>query len=71
MYDKNGNIARLLRYGKNCTVMDSLTYHYQSGTNRLNWIDDTVAANRYTVDIDDQAPNNYLYDANGSMIQDV
>ena len=50
--------------------MDSLMYSYQSGTNKLDHINDAVNANNYTDDIDDQATGNYNYDAIGNLVKD-
>ncbi len=42
-YDPNGNILGYLRNGapslSKPAVMDSLTYNYDAGTNRLNYVD--------------------------------
>jgi RHS repeat-associated protein len=73
-YDANGNIQKLLRYGNptqgNQSIMDSLNYMYTSGTNKLDFIKDNVAATSYGVDIDDQPINNYGYDAIGNLTKD-
>jgi hypothetical protein len=39
--------------------MDSLTYSYVMGTNRLDHVNDSVPAANYDVDIDNQAAGNY------------
>jgi RHS repeat-associated protein len=70
-YDANGNIQSVRRYGKTGGMMDYLAYNYQTGTNRLLYITDTVATSRFTIDIDNQSSGNYLYNANGSMTKDV
>ena len=76
-YDANGNILKYLRNGHKATsVMDSLTYGYNNGTNQLNWIRDQVPAATYgTVagdvpDIDNQGANNYTYDEMGNLNSD-
>jgi RHS repeat-associated protein len=51
--------------------MDVLTYNYLSGTNKLRHVDDTVPPGNYSSDLDDQEPDNYTYDGNGSMQQDI
>nr|WP_246859045.1 hypothetical protein [Chitinophaga sp. XS-30] len=50
--------------------MDKLTYHYNAGTNKLNWVHDSVPAGNYDVDIDEQEAGNYAYDAIGNLISD-
>jgi RHS repeat-associated protein len=71
-YDANGNILTQNRHGHGTTPnMDSMTYHYQSGTNKLTYVDDVVSSSNYTDDIDDQSSGNYTYDAIGNMISDA
>ncbi|UUC46490.1 thrombospondin type 3 repeat-containing protein [Flavobacterium cerinum] len=86
-YDRNGNLLALNRWAPKsktaatATLMDQLTYNYQAGTNKLTHVDDTVANGEFTndagnpndtsLDIDDQAPNNYKYDAIGQLTEDV
>jgi YD repeat-containing protein len=55
--------------------MDSLTYNYNKTNgrltnNRLNYVRDNVSATQYTVDIDNQSVNNYVYDSTGNLIKD-
>jgi RHS repeat-associated protein len=50
--------------------MDSLNYHYNKGTNQLNWIHDTVPKTNYPEDIDNETPNNYLYNSIGQLAKD-
>lgn len=71
-YDANGNLTTLLRNGASSvnTAMDDLTYHYISGTNRLDHVDDAVSSGNYPNDIDDQGAGNYDYDAIGNLIRD-
>jgi len=56
-YDANGNLTKLIRYGDQSgsnALMDSLTYNYSSGTNRLFYTRDSMAAEtRYSGDFDD------------------
>ena len=71
-YDANGNILSLVRKGKSSQPnMDELSYHYYSGTNRLEYVDDAISATNYGIDIDDQAAGNYTYDAIGNLISDA
>ena len=65
-YDANGNIMSYNRNGNTAggkpLGMDSLTYHYIPGTNKLDYISDAVSRNNYAEDIDNQNPHNYTYD---------
>jgi RHS repeat-associated protein len=73
-YDANGNILKYKRYGNgnnNNSIMDSLNYFYYANTNKLNWIKDTVGASKFSVDIDNEATNNYVYDSIGNLTKDV
>lgn len=74
-YDPNGNILNYWRNGTTSggspLAMDSLTYHYQPGTNKLDYVDDAVDAANYSVDIDDEDTLNYRYDAIGNLTKDV
>jgi hypothetical protein len=72
-YDANGNITKLKRRGNkvDTLAMDSLDYYYTSNTNQLDYVDDYVPAGNYSNDIDDQASNNYDYDAIGNLIKDT
>ena len=70
-YDVNGNILKYVRYGHNGNIMDNLTYLYNSKSNQLNQITDKIAANKFQGDIDNQNPNNYLYDKTGNLTKDV
>jgi RHS repeat-associated protein len=80
-YDANGNILKYLRHGADASGapldMDSLNYNYNRDAggnlvnNRLNHVRDNVAAGNYTVDIDNQSTNNYLYDRIGNLKKDV
>ena len=51
-------------------TQDSLNYKYNTGTNQLQYITDNVANNVSTTDIDNQNPNNYIYDKSGNMVAD-
>ncbi|WP_299312824.1 DUF6443 domain-containing protein [uncultured Aquimarina sp.] len=69
-YDKNGNIATLIRYDQTGTdnVMDNLTYVYDDG-NKLNKVTDSGNKNEGFID-GNNTDNDYLYDDNGNMIKD-
>ncbi|QHS58195.1 RHS repeat-associated core domain-containing protein [Chitinophaga agri] len=74
-YDANGNILTYNRKGdstfaKKRLEMDDLAYHYYAGTNRLEYIHDSVDSANYDVDIDDQSLKNYRYDNIGNLIRD-
>ena len=74
-YDPNGNILKYLRNGNNTFSgdplgMDSLTYSYTPGTNRLDHINDSVPSSNYTTDLDNQSPGNYAYDSVGELVSD-
>ncbi len=73
-YDENGNITTYLRHGNTIAGMplglDSLTYHYNKGTNQLNWVHDTIPAINYPTDIDNEKPNTYSYNKNGELARD-
>jgi RHS repeat-associated protein len=74
-YDPNGNILSYLRNGTPSTgkqaVMDSLTYYYDTNSNRLAYVDDSVSINAYAEDLNDQSPGNFTYDAIGNLKADV
>ncbi|WP_431212104.1 RHS repeat domain-containing protein [Puia sp. P3] len=73
-YDPNGNIMTYLRNADSSAkgvVMDSLHYVYSTGTNKLDYIADSVAAARYSGDIDNQAAENYKYDSIGELVSDA
>jgi YD repeat-containing protein len=68
-YDANGNITNLSRKDKDGNYLDNMTYNYQTGTNKLNYIADPYHPT--SVDIEGQSSNNYTYDAIGNLTQDV
>jgi RHS repeat-associated protein len=73
-YDANGNILTYSRMGNKASAnkqMDDLTYNYKPGTNKLDYVHDTVDPSEYSVDIDDQAAGNYVYDSIGNLVKDV
>ena len=49
--------------------MDALTYHYNSGTNRLNYVAD-AHGQTYSNDFPGQSAYNFDYDAIGNLIKD-
>jgi RHS repeat-associated protein len=74
-YDANGNILNYNRKGdstfsKKHLEMDNLTYHYKTGTNKLDFIHDSVDSTYYDVDIDRQFAANYQYDSIGNLVRD-
>lgn len=74
-YDANGNILTYNRKGdttfaKKHLEMDDLTYHYKTGTNKLDYIHDSIDSTYYDVDIDRQFAGNYRYDSIGNLIKD-
>ena len=69
-YDPNGNMYGLKRYDAAGDLMDHFVYQLHSGTNRLNSVDD-YQTTAYPLDLEDQANNNYNYDAKGRLQSDV
>ncbi|UUC47428.1 thrombospondin type 3 repeat-containing protein [Flavobacterium cerinum] len=85
-YDRNGNLMTLNRWApryKNSgmtELMDQLRYNYQPGTNKLTHVNDEVPNGVFTndpsnpndtsLDIDNQKPDNYLYDEIGQLTSD-
>ena len=79
-YDGNGNIFMLNRNGAaDQTNMDKLTYSYQNN-NRLTAVEDQVNSNNYPLnpnapeaihDFDSRPSNNYKYDLNGNLKEDI
>lgn len=85
-YDANGNILRYLRQGignSNQRKMDSLSYIYKAGSNKLSYVRDKIngSANyssNSTADVEDQVPatpsnedtHNYRYDEIGNLVRD-
>ncbi|MBV7533912.1 RHS repeat domain-containing protein [Chitinophaga sp. sic0106] len=75
-YDPNGNILKYKRNGNitwagKSETMDSMQYHYLTGSNKLNFITDSVDLAAYENDIDGQQDKNYLYDEIGNLTSDV
>ncbi|OMP75147.1 hypothetical protein BW716_31605 [[Flexibacter] sp. ATCC 35208] len=75
-YDGNGNILTYNRNGNKTFAgsplgMDTLTYHYRPGTNKLSYVTDLVRGANYGNDIDNQSIGNYKYDSIGNMVSDV
>lgn len=51
--------------------MDNLTYSYNTGTNKLNHVNDAIAGANYNYEISNtQLQDNYEYDGNGALIAD-
>jgi len=73
-YDANGNIQRYDRHWYyNDPIMDSLTYHYETGTNKLLYVSEantSYASVHGSDDIEDQPSGNYAYDEIGNLIKD-
>lgn len=77
-YDANSNILNANRQGvrsnHDAAAMDSLTYSYYTGTNRLSHVDDKQKNNPlpgyFDTDIENQSANNYSYDAIGNLTKD-
>jgi RHS repeat-associated protein len=71
-YDKNGNIDQLIRYSNNGSIIDNLTYQYYSNSNKIRAIGDATSN---TLGFDDgvagYASDEYFYDANGNLDQDL
>ena len=67
-YDDNGNIQGLQRKYNN-TLVDGLTYTYNTNSNQINYITDSGSS---TSEIEDYPGNstNYTYDSNGNMTYD-
>ena len=77
LYDKNGNIKALQRYGQLSAstygLLDNLTYTLTG--NQLNRVDDTSTASVYGTNTSfvngASAAGEYAYDANGNLTQDL
>ena len=71
-YDANGNLLKLNRNGNEIAklAMDRLSYSYHPGTNQLRHVKDSVGAEVYSEDINNQEDDNYGYDAIGNMVKD-
>jgi len=70
-YDRNGNITSLDRQdGESQSLMDDLSYTYESETDRLLYVSDPVANSTFPNDIDQQPMGNYTYDDIGNLISD-
>ncbi len=64
-YDNNGNLSSLSRY-LNATLVDNLTYTYESNSNRIESVNDATSnSNGY-----DDNNGTYAYDNNGNLNQD-
>ena len=78
-YDANGNILALARYDGALTPaqFDNLAYNYENTaggykrqTNKLRSVSDAVGTTATTADIENQAADNYSYDAIGNLVKD-
>ncbi|KFF12000.1 RHS repeat-associated core domain-containing protein [Flavobacterium hydatis] len=69
-YDPNGNIKTLQRTNETGLIIDNLTYNY-AGKNQLNSVTENAVATADPTDIENQAANNYEYDAIGQMTRNV
>ena len=59
-YDANGNLDYMIRYNEN-NLAANMDYLYTSGTNKLHQVSG----------LNGQGANNYVYDANGNMTNDM
>ncbi|MGV3631915.1 MAG: RHS repeat-associated core domain-containing protein [Bacteroidota bacterium] len=74
-FDPNGNLESMVRKvnsGGSQVTMDNFTYNYPDElvNNRLGHLDDAVSSGTFSVDVDDQEENNYIYDAIGQLTAD-
>ncbi|MCL9806424.1 lamin tail domain-containing protein [Flavobacterium amniphilum] len=65
-YDANGNIKSLQRTNETGLMIDNLAYDYTT-KNQLSRVNDMVASNVVSYDVDSQSPNNYEYNAIGQL----
>ncbi|OYU82955.1 MAG: hypothetical protein CFE24_13515 [Flavobacterium sp. BFFFF2] len=83
-YDANGNLQTLNRWAHRRSdpndqssdivvdQMDALNYTYNNPlNNRLTHVDDDIPNGVFGNDLDDQDPDNYVYDAIGQLREDV
>ena len=80
-YDKNGNILGFIRNGnrlsENIFAIDDLKYNYQANSNKLLNVSDNKTEdgfsdkNKYTGTAVNDVRNDYNYDPNGNLIQDL
>lgn len=81
-YDGNGNIKGLTRYGLmssgTSTIIDQLSYHYTSGSNKLLNVADadndpnsTLGDFHYPTATKTESTVDYTYDANGNLVSDA
>ncbi|MEQ8477232.1 RHS repeat-associated core domain-containing protein [Fulvivirga sp.] len=69
--DANGNLETLSRNDIDAVNFDALTYHLQSGNNRLDFVDDDITDESiHNKDIEDQDNANYTYDEIGNLTRD-
>lgn len=71
VYDRNGNIINYQRWGASTSVIqDNLTYTYDPGTNKLNYVSDASSSN-VSGEVLSQSANNYTYDGSGNLKTDA
>ena len=87
-YNTDGNILSQQRHKRDGTKIEDLTYRYQRNNdgelirNRLYYVNDAIASNVDSTDIDDMglfeddyllinSDNNYAYDEEGRLIKDL
>ncbi|MDR1369133.1 MAG: RHS repeat-associated core domain-containing protein, partial [Dysgonamonadaceae bacterium] len=79
VYDKNGNITSLSRYGQQTSaggynLIDNLTLNY-GGSNQLKYVNDTGESVFLSTSYDfknySSGTSEYVYNANGSMTKDL
>ncbi|MEP1032204.1 DUF6443 domain-containing protein [Ekhidna sp.] len=69
LYDKNGNISNLTRYGSSAAIIDELTYRYKG--NQLKYVEDTKGAEGFdNKHVGSESDWDYLYDDNGNQTKD-
>jgi RHS repeat-associated protein len=75
-YDANGNILKMWQMGLKITssaTIDNLNYTYQTGSNKLAKVTDSVTTDNKMGDFKDgtnTGTDDYSYDANGNLILD-
>ncbi len=71
-YDPNGNLKALVRKNQLNNTFDELKYHYNTGTNQLNYVFDAINDTEiHPSDIESQNPDNYRYDEIGQLEKDI
>lgn len=76
-YDENGNIKSMQQYGvtlNTSSLLDNLTYTYNSNSNKLSRVNDAITTDNKTGDFTDRntgTSDDYGYDKNGNLITDL